>query len=130
MPDKILQPSANTFAVFEDFIKDRIQRETLPGADVLAATRACFIKCQYEFLAQRQPDRDFGDVIRFCDDLVDEVYMEVGVNKQKPTVATIQAAVHILDQRFEFMQDPEIAQAHRYVIGVLLEKMETTEPTS
>lgn len=103
-------------------LNDRLEREVLQANDIAEAARACFVVCQYDFVKARQPERPYSEVVAFTNELVDEVFTELGLNTQHPTMATLEHAIEVLDNRFEFMQDPVLAEHHHEIIDALLSK--------
>ena len=58
-------------------------------------------------------------ITRISDSLIEEVYEQEHVNPQTASPVMLRHVINILNGRFEFMQDPQIAQHHHEVITTL-----------
>lgn len=108
----------------------KLQKPELTPAEVTEGIRECFMNCQMVFMQQRRPQISTAEVGRIADELVREVYDEEGISVETATPTMLRHVIGILDQRFEFMQDPEIRQVHMGVLELLLGKLDNNTTAS
>ena len=106
-----------------DKLQAKLAQGTLTPPEVAEGARECFLVCQHAFFEKRTPKLLPEQVTRISDSLIEEVYDQEHVNPQTASPAMLRHVINILNGRFEFMQDPMIAQRHQEVITSLFAKL-------
>jgi hypothetical protein len=106
-----------------DSLQAKLDQGTLTAQEVAAGARECFLLCQHEFFERRIPRLAPEQITRISDSLIEEVYEQEHVNPHTASPVMLRHVINILNGRFEFMQDPQIAQHHHEVITTLFAKL-------
>ena len=105
-------------------LHDKLNRQSITRTEVTEGIKDCFAICQYDFLSRRQPDISPDEVKAVCKDIVETVFHEEGLTPENATPKMLQHVTGLLDQRFEFMQDPQLRAHHQHVLEELIQRME------
>ncbi len=108
----------------------KLECDTLSPQEVADGARECFIVSQQAFIRQRQPHVLPEDAARISDELVLEVYKQEQIDPETASPALLRYVIDILNNRFEFSQDPELLRTHNEIIHKLFEKLAADDSKS
>lgn len=108
-------------------LRSKLDQESVNGAELLEGIRECFVLTQRQFVSQRRPDLSTDDVFKLSGELVDDVYREEGIAPERIVLTALERAVHKLNARFEFSQDPELTARHDAVIKMIIAKADQND---
>lgn len=105
-------------------LKAKLDKQKLSNKEVADGIRECFMNCQVVFMRKRRPDIADEHVCNICHDLIQDVYTEHGLTVENATPVMLRHIINLLNDRFDFMQDPELRKIHLGVMDMLLGKLE------
>ncbi len=103
-------------------LKIKIESEQLTPEQMSEGVRDCFVICQRDFFAARKPERSQVEIDQISRELIAEVFTEQAIDPDGATPSMLRHVTNILNNRFDFAQDPDIRAVHDSVIDILLAK--------
>ena len=103
-------------------LMEKQARETLAPADVCEGMVACFLLINREFIRRRMGKRPDADVDAMTRQLIDDVFANLGISPQNPTLAELREARRVLDDQLGFEAEPDLLQRHSEIVGALFRK--------